>query len=244
MKRKFDFEDLKDIKSKAKRMKIDDMLFSGFCSESESESNSSSDGDSDEEGYESTQSKTQSLIKYTEESTFDHFSFKLSKSMNRDSIIPHLGDTDDFPQPFKETEMEFYTHSRLSNLKAAKNLILTRKTVCDIIQKESFEIAESIARLFGKYVELIEFNPFAVKDFLELKYFSHYKKQMNFITVKSEVDGYNEILTNDEISTEDDKADCQRKSFFKNMYKETSRGLPYQHNFYEFYNYPVLFEET
>ena len=79
---------------------------------------------------------------------------------------------------------------------------------------------------------------------LEVKYFSYYKRLINKITFKTESTSYNELLTNHEIATEDEIANDKREKYFKHAHKETARGLPYQHNFYEFYNYPILFEEV
>ena len=143
-------------------MQINDLLFSEFYSDSNSDWSYSSIEDSDRE-CESTQSKTESLIKYSEDSMLDNFSFKLNRSMNRDSIVPHIGDIDDYPNPFKETEMEFYTQDWTLNNKVNKNLVLTKESVCCAIEKELSSILKSTIYLFDKYIKLIEFNPFIAK---------------------------------------------------------------------------------
>lgn len=93
------------------------------------------------------------------------------------------------------------------------------------------------------YLELVKFQPFIAKKYLQSRYFSNYEKSVKMRFYSKEISSLYDVLPNVKLNRQDLKAHSKRKSYLSSLREENSRGLPYQQNLYEFYNYPIVFEE-
>lgn len=250
-------KDNKRIKCYAKSKKLDEMLFASY----ESESDSSESEDETDSSSESslTSSSSEEVSQAEDASTAASISNNQNRrpmkriQLEKSSSIQLSEDTmtERRIKEIEENESSLMVTTLQVELKhmvlkkgASKGICLTPYSVTQMIEEQRNNLITAIHMLQEQFIDMVKMNPIISKTILEKNYFKRMKKQVSHKFHCLSSDSLFDPVSATKLVNEDVLASQQRQKFYFKSTQENSRGLPYQKNYYEFFNYPIIFEET
>lgn len=116
--------------------------------------------------------------------------------------------------------------------------------VVNKLLEEKRNLITDIKKLWRKYLDLLKVDQLSLFDFLEEKYYLHFKRLIKKRTLSKEVESLSEVILNEKLDILDIKAQHKREKYHSFHARETARGLPHIRNIYEKLFSVVFFEEV
>lgn len=115
--------------------------------------------------------------------------------------------------------------------------------VVNKLLEEKRNLITDIKKLWRKYLDLLKVDQLSLFEFLEEKYYLHYKRLIKKRTISKEVDSLSDVISDEKLDMLDSKAQSKREKYHIFQTRETARGLPHVRNMYEKLFSVVFFEE-
>jgi hypothetical protein len=115
--------------------------------------------------------------------------------------------------------------------------------VTQIIQRQRNKITETSMKIIESFIKLIKINPFIAKRYFRVRYLSQLEKQIDNRFITKDLTRIGKTISHSTLNDEDQISNSTRRKYLKIARNESCRGLPFQKNLYEFYKYPIMFEQ-